>query len=123
MSSLPGAVNPCDFLYKLASQRAMPPPTFDQVSESGPPHMKIYIWQGTFFGITAQGQGRSKKEARVAAAKAIKASINETELPAPAKTYQDVMMEKKRKKPEAGMESKAKKKYDYKRHQQQQASN
>ena len=33
MSSLPGAVNPCDFLYKLASQRSMPPPTFEQVNE------------------------------------------------------------------------------------------
>ena len=33
MTTLPGAVNPCDFLYKLASQRSMPPPTFEQVRE------------------------------------------------------------------------------------------
>ena len=42
-----------------------------QISEAGPPHQRIYIWQGEFFGMTAQGQGRSKKEARIAAAKAI----------------------------------------------------
>ena len=36
MSSFPGAVNPCDFLYKLASQRSMQPPTFSQVRSIKP---------------------------------------------------------------------------------------
>jgi len=118
-TTLPGAVNPCDFLYKLASQRSMPPPTFEQISEAGPPHQRIYIWQGEFFGMTAQGQGRSKKEARIAAAKAIKSSIKEDELPAVSKTYQDAMSQK-RKKDGGTPESKAKKKYDYQKHMQMQ---
>ena len=79
MNSRPGAMNPWDFLYKLASQRAMPPPTFKQISEAGPPHQRIYIWQGEFFGMTVQRQGRSKKGAKVAAAKAIKSNIKEDE--------------------------------------------
>jgi len=119
MTTLPGAVNPCDFLYKLASQRSMPPPTFEQISEAGPPHQRIYIWQGEFFGMTAQGQGRSKKEARIAAAKAIKSSIKEEELPAVSKTFQDALSQKRKK--EGGTpESKAKKKYDYQKHIQMQ---
>ena len=90
-----------------------------QISEAGPPHQRIYIWQGEFFGMTAQGQGRSKKEARIAAAKAIKSSIKEDELPAVSKTYQDAMSQK-RKKADGTPESKAKKKYDYQKHMQMQ---
>ena len=90
-----------------------------QISEAGPPHQRIYIWQGEFFGMTAQGQGRSKKEARIAAAKAIKSSIKEDELPAVSKTYQDAMSQK-RKKDGGTPESKAKKKYDYQKHMQMQ---
>ena len=90
-----------------------------QISEAGPPHQRIYIWQGEFFGMTAQGQGRSKKEARIAAAKAIKSSIKEDELPPVSKTYQDAITQK-RKKADGTPESKAKKKYDYQKHLQMQ---
>ena len=119
MNSLPGAVNPCDFLYKLASQRSMPPPTFKQISEAGPPHQRIYIWKGEFFGMTAQGQGRSKKGAKIAAAKAIKSNIKEDKLPAVSKTYQDAITQK-RKKADGMPESRAKKKYVYQKHLQMQ---
>ena len=44
MTTLPGAVNPCDFLYKLASQRSMPPPTFEQVNHVG--KSEFWIEQG-----------------------------------------------------------------------------
>ena len=34
-ANLPGGVNPLDFLYKLATQRALQPPEFKQVTEQG----------------------------------------------------------------------------------------
>ena len=86
----------------------------------------------------AQGQGRSKKEARIAAAKAIKDGIDEASLPPPmpgksassggggggggaARSYQDIVMDKKRRGTQAQPETPPPaKKYDYKKHVQEQ---
>ncbi len=43
-----------------------------QLVEQGPSHMRTFVWECTFHNMTAQGQGRSKKDAKNAAAKAIK---------------------------------------------------
>ena len=64
---LPGGVNPLDFLHKLATQRGLPRPDFAQVGEQGLPHNKVFVWQCSFYQVVAQGSGRSKKEAKVAA--------------------------------------------------------
>jgi hypothetical protein len=123
---LPGGVNPLDFLYKLATQRALARPEFSQVGEQGPPHSKVFVWHCSFNNVVAQGQGRSKKEAKVAAAKAVRDQLNFDALPPPP-TYQSVM-EKKRKKGDQSKDggssdngdgngdAKRAKKYDYSRH-------
>jgi hypothetical protein len=56
--------------------------------------MKTFVWTCSFNGIEAEGMGRSKKEAKVAAAKALKQQIDLEALP-PAE-------EKKRKMPAPG---------------------
>ncbi len=63
--------NPSHFLFTVSSRRGLPAPVFEQVVEQGPPHMRTYVWQCQFHGYTAQGQGRTKKEAKAAAARAI----------------------------------------------------
>jgi len=117
---LPGGVNPLDFLHKLAMQRGLSRPVFLQLSEQGPPHSKVFVWQCAFNAIVAQGTGRSKKEAKVAAARSVRDQINFDDLPPPP-TFQS-MMERKRKKFENGNGHHAngsemkKRKYDYARH-------
>ncbi|XP_071745567.1 zinc finger RNA-binding protein-like [Lepeophtheirus salmonis] len=81
MSVVTGAANPLDYLFKLSTQRKLPAPVFNQVVEDGPPHMKTFVWRCTFMQITAEGKGRSKKEAKTAAARAIKDSLNPDNLP------------------------------------------
>lgn len=119
---LPGGVNPLDFLYKLATQRGLTRPEFHQLGEQGLPHNKIFMWQCSFHNIVAQGSGRSKKEAKVAAARAVRDQLNFGELPPPP-TFQSVMEKKKRKfqsdsggeNADNGNEAKSRK-YDYSRH-------
>jgi len=82
-ANLPGGVNPLDFLYKLATQRALQPPEFKQVTEQGPAHMKTFVWHCSFNQLVAQGSGRSKKEAKIAAAKAIRDNLDYAALPPP----------------------------------------
>ena len=72
-----------DFLYKLATQRSMKPPEFKQVTEQGPAHMKTFVWHCSFNAVVAQGTGRSKKEAKIAAAKAIRDNLDYDALPPP----------------------------------------
>ena len=84
----PGMQNPVDFLYKSASQRGMPAPCFEELAAHGPPNMRSYIMQCTFWKITAQGQGRTKKEAKQEAAKAIKARMDTDMLQEWTKTQQ-----------------------------------
>lgn len=117
---LPGGVNPLDFLHKLAMQRGLSRPIFEQLEETGPPHSKVFVWQCSFNNIIAQGTGRSKKEAKVSAARSVRDQINFEDLP-PAPTYQS-MIERKRKKfdsnghsPSNGSDGK-KRKFDYARH-------
>lgn len=118
---LPGGVNPLDFLYKLSTQRGISAPVFKQVAEQGPAHMKTFVWHCTFHNVAAQGTGRSKKEAKVAAARAIRNLMDFNTLPEPP-SYQSTM-EKKRKKAmdkaeKEGEDDKPskKKRYDYSRH-------
>lgn len=81
--NLPGGVNSLDFLYKLATQRGLKAPDFKQVTEQGPAHMKTFVWHCSFNNLVAQGTGRSKKEAKVAAAKAIRDALDYDKLPPP----------------------------------------
>merc|ERR1712020_731757 len=81
--NLPGGVNSLDFLYKLATQRGLKAPEFKQVTEQGPAHMKTFVWHCSFNNLVAQGTGRSKKEAKVAAAKAIRDALDYDKLPPP----------------------------------------
>eukprot|EP00096_Caligus_rogercresseyi_P000353 TRINITY_DN1076_c0_g1_i1.p1 TRINITY_DN1076_c0_g1~~TRINITY_DN1076_c0_g1_i1.p1 ORF type:complete len:478 (+),score=209.00 TRINITY_DN1076_c0_g1_i1:160-1593(+) len=81
MSMETGAANPLDFLFKLSTQRKLPAPVFCQVVEDGPPHMKTFVWKCSFMTMTAEGTGRSKKEAKTAAAQVIKDSITPESLP------------------------------------------
>lgn len=81
--NLPGGVNSLDFLYKLATQRGLKAPEFKQVTEQGPAHMKTFVWHCSFNNLVAQGTGRSKKEAKVAAAKAIRDALDYDSLPPP----------------------------------------
>jgi len=116
---LPGGVNPLDFLHKLATQRGLTRPEFLQLGEQGLPHNKLFMWQCSFNNVVAQATGRSKKEAKVAAARAVRDQLNFEELP-PAPTHQSVI-EKKKRKIDGGDgqngDSKGKKqKYDYARH-------
>ena len=55
--------------------------------------MKTFVWTCNFHGLEAQGVGRSKKEAKIAAAKALKDQIDVAALPP--------VSEKKRKAPPA----------------------
>lgn len=120
---LPGGVNPLDFLHKLATQRGLARPEFQQLGEQGLPHNKVFLWQCSFNNVVAQGTGRSKKEAKVAAARAVRDQLNFEELPPPP-TYQSVMERKKRKfdldpalnEDNGAGESKKSRKYDYARH-------
>jgi len=93
---LPGGVNPLDFLHKLATQRGLTRPEFLQLGEQGLPHNKLFMWQCSFHNVVAQATGRSKKEAKVAAARAVRDQLNFEELP-PAPTHQSVLEKKKRK--------------------------
>ncbi len=108
---LPGGVNPLDFLHKLAMQRGLPRPQFQQLGEQGPPHMKVFVWLCNFNNISAQGSGRSKKEAKVAAARAVRDQINYEALPS-APTFQSQMLERKRKQEEELQDSSVKKEPD-----------
>ena len=120
---LPGGVNPLDFLHKLATQRGLARPEFLQLGEQGLPHNKLFMWQCNFHNVVAQATGRSKKEAKVAAARAVRDQLNFEELP-PAPTFQS-QLEKKKRKFEQGdgngagpqkMDSKKSRKYDYASH-------
>ena len=121
---LPGGVNPLDFLHKLATQRGLPRPDFAQVGEQGLPHNKVFVWQCSFYQVVAQGSGRSKKEAKVAAARAVRDQLNFNELPPPP-TFQSQMERKLKRRLNSngefagnGAESSAAKaqKYDYSLH-------
>ncbi len=117
---LPGGVNPLDFLHKLSTQRGLPRPEFEQIGEQGLPHNKVFLWQCSFNNLIAQGTGKSKKEAKVAAARAVRDQLNFEDLP-PAPTFQSVMERKKRKHEfDQGMDEAdpngKMRKYDYGRH-------
>ena len=119
---LPGGVNPLDFLHKLATQRGLPRPDFVQVGEQGLPHNKIFVWQCSFYKVVAQGSGRSKKEAKVAAARAVRDQLDFDELPPPP-TFQSQMERKLKRRQNTngdyanGAEGAAKApKYDYSLH-------
>ena len=91
-------------------------PIFVQLSEQGPPHSKVFVWQCSFNGMISQGTGRSKKEAKVSAARSVRDQLNFDDLP-PAPTFQAVM-ERKRKKFESNGHANGdmkKRKYDYAR--------
>jgi len=108
-----------DFLHKLATQRGLPRPEFLQLGEQGLPHNKLFMWQCSFNSVVAQATGRSKKEAKVAAARAVRDQLNFEELP-PAPTFQS-QLEKKKRKMEGGenggaMDSKKSRKYNYASH-------
>ena len=94
--NLPGGVNSLDFLYKLATQRGLKAPDFKQVTEQGPAHMKTFVWHCSFNNLVAQGTGRSKKEAKVAAAKAIRDALDYDKLPPPPNCHSSA--ERKRRK-------------------------
>ena len=94
--NLPGGVNSLDFLYKLATQRGLKAPEFKQVTEQGPAHMKTFVWHCSFNSLVAQGTGRSKKEAKVAAAKAIRDALDYDSLPPPP-SFQSSAERKRRK--------------------------
>jgi len=83
MEGLPGGCNPADVLFKLAHGRGIKPPVFDQVTEQGPPHAKTFTWSCSFFeGVyNSVGHGRSKKEARNAAAKNLITQLDLSTLP------------------------------------------
>jgi len=116
---LPGGVNPLDFLHKLATQRGLTRPEFLQLGEQGLPHNKLFMWQCSFHNVVAQATGRSKKEAKVAAARAVRDQLNFEELP-PAPTHQSVMEKKKRKFEADGTggapQKEKSRKYDYASH-------
>jgi len=78
---LPNASNDAEFLTRLALQRGMSEPLFEEVSERGPPHMKTFVWHCTFNDLVSQGIGPSKKQAKLAAAKAIKDALDYDNLP------------------------------------------
>jgi len=63
------------------------------LAEQGPSHARLFLWEASFHGVTAQGQGRSKKEAKAAAAKAVKEMLDPSTLPA-VPTYQEVLHKK-----------------------------
>jgi len=83
MDGLPGGCNPADVLFKLAHGRGIKPPIFDQVAEQGPPHAKTFSWSCSFFegNYTSIGHGRSKKEAKNAAAKNLITQLDLSKLP------------------------------------------
>lgn len=120
---LPGGVNPLDFLHKLATQRGLQRPEFQQLGEQGLPHNKIFMWQCTFNNVVAQATGRSKKEAKVAAARAVRDQLNFEELPPPP-SFQSMLEKKKRKYDGDGAghgdgengDAKKFRRYDYSRH-------
>ena len=104
MAGLPGGCNPADVLFKLAHGRGIKPPVFEQVTEQGPPHAKTFTWSCSFFEVKSSksyvvffiffnnpllqgeynsvGHGRSKKEARNAAAKNLITQLDLSKLPA-----------------------------------------
>ena len=86
--------NPVAFLHQTASVRGIKAPEFieeppqvrkekgetaqghhpllkEPFSFQGPPHLRVFIVKCVFHSMEARGQGRSKKEAKVAAAKVI----------------------------------------------------
>jgi dsRNA-specific ribonuclease len=52
-----------------------------QLYEEGPPHLKVFVWSCVFNGLDAKGTGRSKKEAKVAAATELKRNLDLDALP------------------------------------------
>ena len=98
-SQLPGGCNPADVLYKLAHGRGIQAPVFEQVSDFGPPHCKTFTWSCSFFEVRtllikicdlifwlqghykSVGNGRSKKEAKNAAAKNLISQLDLSKLP------------------------------------------
>ena len=80
MSSSRFANNAADYLYKEAARRGLPAPVFAQTSELGPPHQKTFVWEVNFCGFVSQGQGRSKKEAKLNAANAMHARCKVVEM-------------------------------------------
>ena len=100
MDGLPGGCNPADVLFKLAHGRGIKAPIFEQVGEQGPPHAKTFAWSCSFFEVmfygwrqinisfvcvqnqyTSVGHGRSKKEAKNAAAKNLISQLDLSTLP------------------------------------------
>ena len=79
--SFRGAVNALDYLHKLSSTRKLAAPQLSQVVEQGPPHLKTFIWECRFHTVVARGQGKSKKEAKIAAARAVKEQLANVDLP------------------------------------------
>ena len=47
-----------------------------QLSEDGPPHDKVFRWSCEFQGYFALGSGKSKKEAKMNAAKSVQDQLN-----------------------------------------------
>ena len=98
MAGLPGGCNPADVLFKLAHGRGIKPPVFAQVTEQGPPHAKTFTWSCSFFEgeYNSVGHGRSKKEARNAAAKTLITQLDLSKLPSkphrPGNDYKRKMM-------------------------------
>jgi ribonuclease-3 len=66
-------------LQELLSARRLPPPIYELVEESGPPHARLYRFQVLVGGdVAGDGQGRSKKIAQqAAAARALKRFADE----------------------------------------------
>ena len=98
MEGLPGGCNPADVLFKLAHGRGIKPPVFAQVTEQGPPHAKTFTWSCSFYEgeYNSVGHGRSKKEARNAAAKSLITQLDLSKLPSkpyrPGNDYKRKMM-------------------------------
>ena len=85
MAEMPGGTNYCDVLFKLAHGRGIGLPVFDQTEEQGPPHCRTFTWSCKFFNdkYSSEGHGRSKKEAKNAAAKNLITQLDLSQLPEP----------------------------------------
>jgi len=54
---------------------------FFKYTEDGPPHLRRFVWTCSFNSLEAHGAGRSKKEAKVAAATELKRNLDFSSLP------------------------------------------
>jgi len=73
-----------DALFKLALNRGLEPPVFQQTEESGPPRHRTFTWTCTFHQIySSEGHGRSPEEAKNEAAKSLIQQLDLTQLPPP----------------------------------------